>query len=155
LPILIIVTNNLWGISTPAEGQHGEQKVTDRAQAFGIKARSINGNNVEESYLAIQEAMKYVRKERKPYFLEARVSRLYGHSSATGCNLITEEEDSLATFETKLETGGILSRKEMDALREKYNQEMLELSQQVKQEPLPDASTIYDHVYLGQKGRYW
>ena len=63
--------------------------------------------------------------------------------------------NSAGTFEEILEAGGILSRDEMDALREKYNQEMLELSQQVKQEPMPDASTIYDHVYLGQKGRYW
>lgn len=155
LPILILVTNNEWGISTPSKGQHGEQKITDRAKAFGIKAQSINGNDVEESYLAIQEAMNYVRKERKPYFIESRVSRLYGHSSATGCNLITEEEDSLLTFEAKLEAGGILSREEMNSLREKYNQEMLELSQQVKQESMPDASTIYDHTYFGQKGRYW
>jgi 2-oxoisovalerate dehydrogenase E1 component alpha subunit len=155
LPILIIVTNNQWGISTPAEGQHGEQKITDRAKAFGIKAQSINGNDVEESYLAIQEGMAYVRKERKPYFIEARVSRLYGHSSATGCNFITEEVDSLVNFEAKLEAGGILSREEMNQIRERYNQEMLELAQQVKQEPMPDASTIYDHTYFQQKGRYW
>jgi 2-oxoisovalerate dehydrogenase E1 component alpha subunit len=155
LPILIIVTNNQWGISTPALGQHGEQKIADRARAFGIKTQEINGNDVEESYFAIQEAMDYIRKERKPYFIEARVSRLYGHSSATGCNLITEEEDSIVTFEKKLIAGGIMSREEMDQIRETYNQEMLELSQQVKQEPMPDASTIYDHVYFGQKGRYW
>jgi 2-oxoisovalerate dehydrogenase E1 component alpha subunit len=155
LPILIIVTNNEWGISTPSAGQHGEQKIADRAKAFGIEARSVNGNDVEESYLAIQEAMAYVRHHRKPYFIESRVSRLYGHSSATGCNYISEEADSLTLFENKLAQGGILSREEMDALREKYNQEMLELAQQVKQEPLPEASTLYDHVYFGQKGRYW
>ena len=103
----------------------------------------------------IQEAMDYIRTERKPFMLEARVSRLYGHSSATGCNFVTEEADSLALFESKLEAAGILSRKEMDQLREAYNAEMLELSQQVKQEPMPDPSTIYDHTYFGQKGRYW
>jgi 2-oxoisovalerate dehydrogenase E1 component alpha subunit len=154
LPILIIVTNNEWGISTPARGQHGE-KILDRAKAFGIKAQGVNGNDVEASYLAIQEAMDYVRKERKPYFIESNVSRLYGHSSATGCNLVQEEEDSLITFERKLEAGGIMSRQEMEELREKYNQEMLELAQQVKHEPMPDASTRYDHTYFGQKGRYW
>jgi 2-oxoisovalerate dehydrogenase E1 component alpha subunit len=96
-----------------------------------------------------------VRKERKPLLLEARVSRLYGHSSATGCNLVTEEVDCLTVFETKLEAAGILSRKEMDQIREDYNTEMLELSQKVKQEPLPDPASIYDHTYYGQKGRYW
>ena len=155
LPILMIVTNNEWGISTAASTQHGDQRISDRGKAFGMKTQTINGNDVEESYFALKAAMEYVRTERKPFLLEARVSRLYGHSSATGCNLIAEEEDCLATFETKLENAGILSRAEMAALREKYNAEMLELSQQVKQEPWPDASTIYDHIYCGQKGRYW
>ncbi|NBU21574.1 thiamine pyrophosphate-dependent dehydrogenase E1 component subunit alpha [bacterium] len=155
LPILIVVTNNEWGISTSAATQHGEKKISDRAKAFGIKSATINGNDVEESWFMIQEAMDYIRTERKPFMLEARVSRLYGHSSATGCNFVTEEADSLALFESKLEAAGILSRKEMDQLREAYNAEMLELSQQVKQEPMPDPSTIYDHTYFGQKGRYW
>ena len=155
LPILIVVTNNEWGISTSAATQHGEKKISDRAKAFGIKSATINGNDVEESWFMIQEAMDYIRTERKPFMLEARVSRLYGHSSATGCNFVTEEADSLALFESKLEAAGILNRKEMDQLREAYNAEMLELSQQVKQEPMPDPSTIYDHTYFGQKGRYW
>ena len=155
LPILIIVTNNEWGISTPAATQHGEHRISDRGKAYGMKTMYINGNDVEESWLAIQEAMDYIRRERKPVLLEARVSRLYGHSSATGCNLVKDEEDCLVTFERKLERGEILSRKKMDELRERYNQEMLEIAQQVKQEPLPDPSTIYDFVYAGQKGKYW
>jgi len=155
LPILIIVTNNEWGISTSAATQHGEKKISDRAKAFGIKSATINGNDVEESWFMIQEAMDYIRTERKPYLLEARVSRLYGHSSATGCNFMTEEVDSLAVFEAKLEAAGMMTRKEMDQVREAYNVEMLELSQKVKQEPMPDPSTIYDHTYFGQKGRYW
>jgi 2-oxoisovalerate dehydrogenase E1 component alpha subunit len=155
LPILMIVTNNEWGISTPAGTQHGDKRISDRGKAFGIKTQTINGNDVEEAYFALKEAMSYIRTERKPFLLEARVSRLYGHSSATGCNLVTEEEDCLTTFESQLEEAGILSRSQMDEVRENYNTEMLELSQKVKQEPMPDPSTIYDHTYCGQKGRYW
>jgi 2-oxoisovalerate dehydrogenase E1 component alpha subunit len=155
LPILIIVTNNKWGISTAYDGQHGELRISDRGKAFGMRTATINGNDVEESWHGLKDAMDYVRKERKPFLLEAMTSRLYGHSSATGCNFVTEEEDCLATFEARLESAGVLSRKEMDAIRERYNQQMLEQSQQVKQEPLPDPSTIYDHTYCGQKGRYW
>jgi 2-oxoisovalerate dehydrogenase E1 component alpha subunit len=155
LPLLIIVTNNEFGISTPYEGQHGETKISDRARAFNIKSADVNGNDPEESYLAIKEAMEYIRTTRKPYFIESRVSRLYGHSSATGCNLVKDESDCLTTFESKLEAGGILTRKKMDEIREAYNQQMLEISQKVKLEPLPDPSTIYDHIYQGQKGKYW
>lgn len=155
LPILIIVTNNEWGISTPAHTQHGETLISDRAKAFNIQARTINGNDVEESWFAIQEAMEYIRTERKPYFIEARVSRLYGHSSASGANFVSNEEDPLVVFESQLESSGILARKEMTELRERYTAEMLEISKRVQEEPLPDGSTIYDHVYCGQKGRYW
>src|SRR5262249_986514 len=147
LPMLIIVTNNSWGISTPASQVHGEQLISDRGKAFGMKTRTINGNNVEESFAAIKEAMAYVRKERKPFLLEARVSGLYGHSSATGANFIGNEEDPIVTFEAQLEAAGILTRKQMDELREKYNNEMLEMAKQVVEEPMPDPSTIYDYTY--------
>lgn len=155
LPILMIVTNNEWGISTPSNTQHGEKHMADRGTAFGIKNRVINGNDPEESFLALQEAMNYVRKERKPFLLEARVSRLYGHSSATGANYVKDELDCVVEFEKRLEKGGILTRKEMDAIREKYTAEMLAMAQQVKEEPMPDPSTIYDHTYFGQKGKYF
>ncbi|MCM2322712.1 MAG: thiamine pyrophosphate-dependent dehydrogenase E1 component subunit alpha [Oligoflexia bacterium] len=155
LPLLIIVTNNSWGISTPFATQHGEKNISDRGKAFGMRTATINGNDVEESWFALEEAMRYVRRERKPFLLEARVSRLYGHSSASGANFTPNEQDPIVEFEKKLETAGILTRERMDQLRETYNQEMLELSRKVKEEPLPSPSTIYDHIYQGQKGRYW
>jgi 2-oxoisovalerate dehydrogenase E1 component alpha subunit len=155
LPILMIVTNNEFGISTPANTQHGEKHIADRGTAFGIKNRVINGNDVEESWFAIREAMEYVRKERKPFLLEARVSRLYGHSSATGANYVQGEEDALLTFESKLVNEGVMTKKEIDALREKYTAEFLELAKLAKEEPMPDGSTIYDHTYKGQKGKYF
>lgn len=155
LPILMVVTNNEYGISTPAGTQHGEKHIADRGTAFGIKNRVINGQDPEESWIAIQEAMEYVRKERKPFLLEARVSRLYGHSSATGANYVQGEVDSLVEFEKRLEAQGVLTRKEMDELRARYTEEMLAIAKQVKEEPMPDPSTIYDHTYFGQKGKYF
>lgn len=155
LPILMIVTNNRYGISTTYETQHGEKYIADRGKAFGIKTQVINGNDVEESYFALQAAIKYVREERKPFLMEAAVSRLYGHSSASGANFKPEEEDCLVKFESQLESAGVLTRKEMNEIRERYNTQMLEQGKQVRQEPQPDGSTIYDHVYYGQKGKYW
>jgi 2-oxoisovalerate dehydrogenase E1 component alpha subunit len=155
LPMLIIVTNNKWGISTPAHTQHSEKQISDRGLAFGIKTMNINGLDVEESWFAIKEAMDYIRKERKPVLLEARVSRLYGHSSATGANLVEGEVDSLVLFEKKIEEAGFLTRKEMTEMRENYTKEFLEIYKKVKEEPMPDPSSIYDFVYYNQRGRYW
>jgi 2-oxoisovalerate dehydrogenase E1 component alpha subunit len=155
LPMLMIVTNNGVGISTPHCSQFAGDTIAARGNAFGIKNKVINGNDVEESYFELEAAIKYVREERKPFLLEARVSRLYGHSSASGANFVSGEEDSLLTFEKNLEAAKILTRAQMDKIREDYTATMLEQSKGVKHEPMPSSDTIYDHVYYGQKGRYW
>jgi len=155
LPLFMIVTNNSWGISTAAATQHGDKVIADRGKAFGIKTRLINGLDVEESWFAIQDAMSYIRTERKPFLMEATVTRLFGHSSATGANLVTEEADPITLFEAQLAQAGIISPKEASELRERYNAEMLDMAKKVKEEPMPDPSTIYDFTYFGQKGRYF
>ena len=151
LPLLIIVTNNKWGISTPAETQHGETHVADRGKAFNIRTKTIDGNDPINSYQELQEAMEYVRKERKPFLLEANVSRLYGHSSASGANLVGNEQDCLTQFEARLEKHGLLSRKEMDELRNRYTEDMAAMARQVIQEPLPGPETIWNNIYAERK----
>ena len=120
-----------------------------------MRTRTINGLDVEESWHAIADAMAYVRKERKPFLLEARVSRLYGHSSASGANFVEGEADPIVMLEQQIEKAGWLSRKQMDDRREEYNLRLQDMAKEVRQEPMPDASTIYDHTYADQKGKYW
>ncbi|WP_044199823.1 thiamine pyrophosphate-dependent dehydrogenase E1 component subunit alpha [Hyalangium minutum] len=151
LPILIIVTNNKWGISTTSDGQHGETRIADRARAFNIRSKTINGNDPIESYREIKEAMDYVRTERKPYMIESLVSRLYGHSSASGANFVTNEVDCLKEFEVKLEKEGILTREQMDTLRNRYTEELAAAARQVRDEPLPGPETIWNHIYAEKK----
>jgi 2-oxoisovalerate dehydrogenase E1 component alpha subunit len=147
LPMLIIVTNNNYGISTRSEGQHGEKRISDRAKAFNIEAKTIDGNDPEVSYREIAQAMEYVRTERKPFMLEAVLSRLYGHSSASGANLVLDEADCLKGFERKLEDRKLLTRAQMDELRAQYTLELQEAHKRVRQEPMPEGSTIYDHIF--------
>jgi 2-oxoisovalerate dehydrogenase E1 component alpha subunit len=147
LPMLIIVTNNRYGISTPYAGQHGYEQIADRGKAFGMPTATIDGNDPEVSYAALKKALDYVRTERKPYLLEAMVSRLHGHSSASGANLVKEEGDCLVKFEQRLEEKKLLSRAQMDELRAKYTQEYLTASQKVREEPQPKAETVWDYVF--------
>nr|WP_216627556.1 thiamine pyrophosphate-dependent dehydrogenase E1 component subunit alpha [Corallococcus exercitus] len=151
LPILIIVTNNKWGISTTSDGQHGETNISDRARAFNIPAKTINGNDPVEAYQELQAAMEYVRKERKPFFIEARVSRLYGHSSASGANFVNEEQDCLRLFEARLEQEGVLSREQMDEARNRYTEELAAAARTVRDEPQPSGDSIWDHIYAEKK----
>jgi 2-oxoisovalerate dehydrogenase E1 component alpha subunit len=155
LPLLMIVTNNKFGISTPWEGQHGEKNVADRGKAFGIKTNIANGNDVWEAWEALEEAMDYVRTERKPFLLELRVSRLYGHSSASGAPR-WNEEDCIDVFEEKLLKQKVMTKDEMKAVHEKALVRITEAYKQVQQEPFPNADSIYDHVWAesnGDKGK--
>ncbi len=86
LPVLMIVTNNGWGISTSACSQHGEKHIIDRAKAFGIRGEVVDGNDPIASWHSIRRAMDYCRRERRPFMIEAKVSRLYGHSSSSGAS---------------------------------------------------------------------
>lgn len=147
LPILIIVTNNLWGISTHASTQHGDEPIAARGQAFGMKTAVVDGNDPVASYLALDAAMSYVRRERKPLVLEAKVSRLHGHSSSSGANRVTDEPDCVALFEQRLDEAGIRSRAESDAMRQDVYRGLQDAMRQVLAEPRPEPSAIHDFVY--------
>jgi 2-oxoisovalerate dehydrogenase E1 component alpha subunit len=153
LPVLIIVTNNRWGISTPYGQVQGVERIADRGVAFGMKTKTIDGNDPISAYLELKEAIEYVRTERKPYLVEARVSRLYGHSSASGANYASQEIDCIPLFEAALEKAGVLKAGEAAALKEKYSVELAEFARQVKEEPFPTGDSIWDHVFHGEPGR--
>ena len=96
LPMLIIVTNNQWGISTPCETPARRARASPTAaRPSASQPRPSTATTPMARYLELKEAMDYVRKERKPFLLEANVSRLYGHSSASGANFVTDEVDCL------------------------------------------------------------
>lgn len=147
LPLLMIVTNNRWGISTSYAGQHGYEQIAERGKAFGMPTAVVDGNDPEASHAALTKAIEYVRTERKPYLLEAMVSRLRGHSSASGANLVKDEADCLVRFEQKLEERGLLTRVQMDELREKYTQQLGEAAKRVRGEPQPAPESVYEFVF--------
>jgi 2-oxoisovalerate dehydrogenase E1 component alpha subunit len=154
LPILMIVVNNKYAISTPSCTQHGTKQIADRAKAFGIPTRVIDGNDVFESWSAIREAMAYVRSERRPFLIEASCSRLHGHSSSSGANRV-DEVDCIVKFEERLMRQEIASRRELDEVWERCRQEMADAYAKVKQEPYPPGEDIWRYVYAEPKESYY
>lgn len=155
LPMLLTVQNNKWGISTNYEGQHGETHIADRARAFNIKALVINGNDPVESYLAIEEQMNYIRRTGKPAFIEAHVSRLYGHSSASGANLASNEVDPLPQFEERLLKAGYLTKDKVQSIWDKYEDEGVKAAEAVRAEPQPTADSVWDHTFVNSENADW
>ncbi|MFP5520324.1 MAG: thiamine pyrophosphate-dependent dehydrogenase E1 component subunit alpha [Bdellovibrionia bacterium] len=155
LPVLLTVQNNQFGISTPFSGQHGETHIADRARAFNIRSRVINGNDPVETYIALKEEMEYIRKTGKPSFVEARVSRLYGHSSASGANFVTNEVDCLKEFQTKLIAAKYLTQKMIDEEWAAYEAEGIRAQETARMEPAPTAASVWDHVYANNENADW
>jgi 2-oxoisovalerate dehydrogenase E1 component alpha subunit len=147
LPVLIVVTNNQWGISTPAASQHGEQRIIDRGTAFGIPGEVVDGNDPIASWHAVRRGLEHCRQERRPYLLEAHVSRLHGHSSSSGAARVPGEPDCLALFERKLLESGALEPEEVESIYAEAKSEVEAAVQQALREPKPGAADVYRFTY--------
>ena len=151
LPMLIIVTDNRWGISTAFTEVHCDHPIALRARGFGIEATTINGNDPIESYQAIEKGMEYVRTTRKPYFLEVLVSRLYGHSSASGASWVSGEVDCIQEFEKILKEKKIITDEDFTSIRKQYEDEAVECVREVLKDPKPNGESIFDDVFENRK----
>ncbi len=147
LPVLMIVTNNGWGISTSACSQHGEKHIIDRGKAFGIRGEVVDGNDPIASWHTIRRAMDYCRHERRPFLIEAKVSRLYGHSSSSGAQRVRSEPDPIELFEEKLSRVGLLDAVAIEHTHEEALAEVEAAVEQVLNEPMPQPSDVERHTY--------
>jgi 2-oxoisovalerate dehydrogenase E1 component alpha subunit len=147
LPVLMIVENNAWGISTPAATQHGEHHIIDRGKAFGIPGEVVDGNDPIASWHGIQRAMTYCRRERRPFLLEALVSRLHGHSSSSGAIRVKNEPDCIPLFEHKLREAGLLDQEAIAHAHAAAQAEAEEALEQTLTEPRPTPADVYKHTY--------
>ncbi len=154
LPLLLTVQNNKWGISTSYDTQHGEKNIADRGKAFGIRTTVVNGNDPIETYLALQTEMDYIRRTGKPVLAEFHVSRLYGHSSATGAN---REPDicPLEAFEKKLVDQKYIKAEDFKAMWKRYDDESRAAADQVRTEPVPTRESIWENVYWKNENADW
>jgi len=146
LPILIVITNNGCGISTSMESQHGEKRISDWGKAFDMPARTINGNDPVESYIAVREALSYCRKERRPYLLEAKVSRLYGHASSSGANR-SDDADCIADFESQLIGLRLITQMQIAEAWKANRRWIDEADTASKNDPPPTPASLWDHVF--------
>ena len=146
LPVLIITMNNGWGISTSYCSQHSAKHSIDRGQPFGIKGAVVDGNDPVASWCAIERALHYCRTERKPFMLEAMVSRLYGHSSSSGAPR-SDDPDCLALFEEKLLAAGLLDQSAIDLIHEEAKAEVDAAVAQAMQEAKPRAEDVEKFTY--------
>ena len=147
LPVLMIVMNNQWGISTRTDSQFCFQNIADRGEAFGIPSETFDGNDPVVSWCAIDRAMQWCREKRRPFLIEPRVSRLHGHSSSSGAKRVSDEPDCIELFEKKLLDASVLSQEWIDETWQAARAEALQASKQALNEPQPTPDDVYRHTY--------
>jgi 2-oxoisovalerate dehydrogenase E1 component alpha subunit len=146
LPVLMVTMNNGWGISTSHCSQHACEHSTQRGKAFGIPGEVVDGNDPVASWAAIERAMHFCRGERRPYILEAMVSRLYGHSSSSGA-LRSDEPDCIALLEERLLGAQLVDREALERIHEEAHSEAEAAVEKAMQEPKPKPEDVERFTY--------
>ncbi len=147
LPVLMLVTNNRYGISTDLHTVSSEQRISDRASPYGIRAETVDGTDPVVIWNAIDRAMRYCRRERKPFLLEAMVSRLHGHSSSSGAQRVWGETDPLEAFEQRLIDAGAIDAPGVKSMKEEAKAETNAAVVEAMREPEPTREDVEAFTY--------
>ena len=147
LPVLMLVTNNHFGISTDLNAVHAHRPVADRAIPYGIEAETVDGTDPIAMWNALDRAMRYCRRERKPFLLEAMVTRLHGHSSSSGAQRDWAETDPLAVFEQKLVDDGAIDVPLVKAMKDEAKAEADAAVVEAMKEPQPTREDVERFTY--------
>ena len=91
LPVIFIIENNGYGLSTPTNEQYRCSNLVDKAIGYGIKGIKIDGNNILEVFNTIQNARKYCIEEQKPILIECITFRMRGHEEASGIKYVPKD----------------------------------------------------------------
>lgn len=147
IPVLIIVVDNRWGISTATDSQQSVRRIVDRGEAFGIPGETIDGNDPIASWYGVQRALQWCRAKRRPYLLEPRVSRLHGHSSSSGAERVTDEVDCVERFQERLLEKSILTPQSVNEAWTAAEQEAGRAIEVALSEPQPTADDVRTDSY--------
>lgn len=131
LPVIFIIENNGYGLSTPVREQFVCEQLADRAQGYGMKGITIDGNNVLEVYKTVKEARDYCIKEQKPILIECMTFRMRGHEEASGVKYVPKElfeewekKDPVKNYEEFLLKENVLTQEKIAEIREKIQHEI-------------------------------
>ncbi len=124
LPVIFIIENNGYGLSTPSNEQFKCKSFADKAIGYGIEGISIDGNNVLKVYETIKNLAESIRENPRPVLLECVTFRMRGHEEASGTKYVPKElfdiwgrKDPVNNFEKFLIDEGVLTEEIIEKLR--------------------------------------
>lgn len=144
LPVIFLIENNGYGLSTPVSEQYRCEKLSDRAAGYGMEGITIDGNNILEVYHTLQQVRTYCITHQRPYLVECMTFRMRGHEEASGTKYVPkhlfeewEKKDPILNYERYLLANQIISEQEAEAFKAAVRQEIEEGLQRAFSDPVP------------------
>jgi len=133
LPVIFLIENNGYGLSTPTSEQYRCKSLVDRAIGYGMEGITIDGNNIIEVYDTIRGVREYCIKNQRPYLVECMTFRMRGHEEASGTKYVPKElfiewgkKDPVVNYENYLLANSILSDESVKKIRSWIKEEIEE-----------------------------
>ena len=141
LPVIFIIENNGYGLSTPTNEQYKCDYLVDRAKGYGIDGIRIDGNNILEVYDTIKGVRDYCINNQRPYLIECTTFRMRGHEEASGVKYVPKElmetwsrKDPIKNYEQYLVKEKVITEMEVAAIRNDLKQS-IEADLKIAMEP--------------------
>ncbi len=156
LPVIFLVENNGYGLSTPSKDQFRCSHIADKGIGYGIESKTIDGNNILEVYSEISKIAADLRQNPRPFLLECKTFRMRGHEEASGTKYVPQElmdewakKDPIANFENYLLTHKLITVSEIikikDAITEEINEgvKILSIHESIEVETSIELGDVY------------
>ena len=149
LPVIFLIENNGYGLSTPTEEQFASKSLAVRAAGYGIKGITIDGNDIIEVMQTIKNARNEVRKTQMPIIIEAMTFRMRGHEEASGTAYVPDElmlewskKDPIKRFSEFVLRESILTEADLTTLQQEAEQLFTPDLEKALLAPLPTDNAI-------------
>jgi 2-oxoisovalerate dehydrogenase E1 component len=129
LPVIFLVENNGYGLSTPLSEQYRCESLVYKAEGYGMEGVRIDGNNILTVYDTLRGIREYCIKYQRPYLVECMTFRMRGHEEASGVKYVPRElledwskKDPVATYEAWLRELQVLQDDSVSQIRDGIRQ---------------------------------
>lgn len=156
LPVIYVIENNGYGLSTPSNEGFRCKQFIDKAIGYGIEGVKVEGNNILEVYQAVDRIAKSIRENPRPVLLECVTFRMRGHEEASGTKYVPQElfdewgkKDPIRNYEDFLVNENIIDADFISMVRAEIKEEIergLEITFSEK-EPEPDTALELRDMY--------
>jgi TPP-dependent pyruvate/acetoin dehydrogenase alpha subunit len=154
LPLVVVIENNQWALSTPTEREFAVSRLADRAAGYGIPGQQVDGNDVEAVFAAAEAAVAHARAGHGPTLIEAVTMRMRGHSIIDGAEYVPPAQleawarrDPIASYRAVLTADGLWDEDQESDLVTRLAAEVDAAIARAEQMPEPVAAQAAEGVF--------